>query len=133
MKRALAVDPSISQHLGDQMKKLIVDPILTIAEPISPPIIVVDGLDECDGDAGLLQELIHLLVNATAALPFRFLFTSRPEHHILQTFELPPIRRKTYRSALRDSSARQGNLRDKHAKKKHVQKNAKVRNKRNMV
>jgi len=109
MQSALAADPSIpSQRLGDQMGKLIVDTILTIIRPTPSPIIVIDGLDECGGDAGLLQALIRLLVIATTTyqLPFRVLFASRPEPHIQQTFESSPIRGKTYRLALRDFSAR---------------------------
>jgi len=59
MQRALAADPSIpSQRLGDQMKQLIVDPISTITGPITSLIVVIDGLDECGGDTGLLQGLI---------------------------------------------------------------------------
>jgi len=109
MQRALAADPSIpSQRLADQMKKLIVDPILTITGPITSLIVVIDGLDECSGDIGLLQGLIRLLVDAstTHRLPFRFLFASRPEPHIQQTFESSPIQGKTYRLALRDFNAR---------------------------
>jgi len=109
MQRALAADTSIpSQRLGDQMKKLIVDPILTITGSITSLIVVIDGLDECGGDTGLLQGLIRLLVDAstTHRLPFRFLFASRPEPHIQQMFESSPIQGKTYRLALRDYNAR---------------------------
>jgi hypothetical protein len=109
MQRALAADPSIpSQRLADQMKKLIVDPILTVTGSITSLIVVVDGLDECGGDTGLLQGLIRRLVDTstTHRLPFRFLFASRPEPHIQQMFESPPIRGKTYRLALRDFNAR---------------------------
>jgi hypothetical protein len=79
MQRALAADPSIpSQWLGDQMKKLIVDPILTITGSITSLIVIIDGLDECGGNIGLLQGLIRLLVDTstTHRLPFRFLFAS---------------------------------------------------------
>jgi len=108
MQHALAADPSIpSQWLADQMKKLIVDPILTITGLITSLIVVIDGLDECGSDIGLLQGLIRLLVDTstTHRLPFQFLFASRPEPHIQQMFESPPIRGKTYRLALWDFNA----------------------------
>jgi hypothetical protein len=106
MLRALSDDPSIpSQRLSDQIKKLIIDPILTTAESIPSMIVVIDGLDEC-GDA-LLQELIRLLVGTTNhLLPFRFLFTSRFETHIRQIFESRSTISKTYILALRDYNAR---------------------------
>jgi len=69
-------------------------------------IVVIDGLDECGGDEGLVQKLIWLLVHPTPWLPFRFLFTSRPETHLEQTFESPSTKSKTYFLALRDFSAR---------------------------
>jgi hypothetical protein len=108
MQRALITDPSISfRRLRDQIQKLIVDPILSIKEPISPMIVIVDGLDECGGDAGLLQELIRLLVDTiTYQMPFRFLFTSRPEDRIRKIFESSSFQGKTYHLALRDFSAR---------------------------
>jgi hypothetical protein len=107
MQRALTTDPSISfRRLQDQIQKLIVDPLLSIKEPISPMIVIVDGLDECGGDARLLQELIRLLVAITHQIPFRFLFTSRPEDHIRKSFESSSIQGKTYHLALRDFSAR---------------------------
>jgi len=105
MQHALAGDASIPfQRLDDQIKKLIIDPILTIKEPISM-IVVIDGLDECGGDEGLVQKLIWLLVHPTPRLPFRFLFTSRPEPHLEQTFASPSTKSKTCFLALRDFSA----------------------------
>jgi len=107
MQHALAGDAFIPfQCLDDQIKKLIIDPIQTIKEPISLMIVVIDGLDECGGDEGLVQKLIWLLVHTTPRLPFRFLFTSRPEPHLEQTFESPSTKSKTYFLALRDFSAR---------------------------
>jgi len=107
MRGALANDPSLPfQRLEDQMKKLVVGPISTIVGPISSFTVVIDGLDECGGDVGLVQELIQLLVDTTTRLPFRFLLVSRPEAHIRWMFESSPIREKTYRLSLRDFYAR---------------------------
>jgi len=106
MQCTLATDSSIPfQCLEDQIKKLIVNPILTIAEPYSSMIVIIDGLDECGGHTDLVQELIRLLVDTTHQLPFRFLFTSRPEAHIQKTFKSPSIQSKTYNLSLRDYNA----------------------------
>ena len=90
--------------LRDQIENLIVGPILTTRGSIASMIVVIDGLDECS-DETLLQELIQLLVITTTRLPFRFLFTSRPESHIQQTFGSLSTKPKTYFLSLRDFSA----------------------------
>ena len=108
MEHALRSDPFIlSQTLGNQFRKLILDPILTIKERLPPMIIVLDALDECS-DEGLLVGVIRLLGDTFAAhrLPCRFLLTSRPEEHIRNAFARPIPRSKTYSLALQDFSAR---------------------------
>lgn len=93
-------------RLHDQIEKLIVGPALTTVSSIPSTIVVIDGLDECSDDSEtLLQELIQLLVGLAARLPFRFLFTSRPESHIQQTFTSSSTKPKTYFLSLRDFSA----------------------------
>ncbi|KAF8226432.1 hypothetical protein L208DRAFT_1407070 [Tricholoma matsutake] len=105
VRRALAEDPS-APHLGlrNQIEKLTLHPFLTIPGRIQPKIVVVDGLDESSDD-DLIQELIRLLVDTTNRLPFRFLFTSRPEHHIRQIFETSLVKQNTYFLLLRDFRA----------------------------
>jgi uridine kinase len=104
IRHALTNESSTADlRLRDQIRELIVNPILQI-QPIPSMIIVVDGLDECSDD-GSLQELIRLLVDATDRIPFRLLFTSRPETHIQQIFEATSTRRKTYHLSLRDFNA----------------------------
>jgi hypothetical protein len=105
-RAAVAADSSIPfDRLRDQMKKLIIDPLLTITNPIDSLIVIIDGLDECGGD---VPHLIQLLVDFTVVhrLPFRFLFASRPEAHIRQTFRSSWFREKTYHLTLRDFDAR---------------------------
>jgi hypothetical protein len=105
MRQALVADPSIpSQSLRDQMIKLIICPILNIGGLTPPVVAVIDGLDEC-GEEVMLQELIQLLLNPTNQLPFRFLFSSRPETHIQQIFYSPWIQRRSYFLSLRDFSS----------------------------
>jgi hypothetical protein len=67
-------------------------------------VVIIDGLDECS-DETLLLQLIHVLVDATQYLPFRFLFASRPESHIRQEFQSPSIKPKARFLSLRDFRA----------------------------
>jgi hypothetical protein len=98
MQDALTEDPAILMRLRQtQFTKLIIEPLHSTRTPDSPMIIVVDGLDEYDQDGGKfpLKDLIQLLVQNLSQLPFRLLFTSRPEQYIQTIFtQLPtPIRR----------------------------------------
>jgi NACHT domain len=94
-------------RLQDQIMKLIINPIIGFQNQhtIPPMIIVVDGLDECSDDDGL-QKLIQLLIRITDHISsFRLLFTSRPESHIQQIFEIASITDKVYSLSLRDFDA----------------------------
>jgi len=109
MRDALAKQPSIfSSRLQDQLKELILDPMLSITDSIPSVIVVVDGLDECGGDDDRLvqEQLVRLLADATDRLPFHLLFASRPERHIRNIFNSSSIQSKTRRIALRDYDAR---------------------------
>ena len=69
MGEVLVNDPAIfHQRLEDQFTKLIVNPVLSTISPVSPMIIVIDGLGEYDGNVPLV-ELIRLLVDALPRLP----------------------------------------------------------------
>ena len=105
MEDALAKEPSIlDQRFEHQFTKLIVNPVLSITKPVSPLIIVIDGLDECGSEAHV-KELIRLLVAALPELPFRLLFTSRPEDYIKKIFTSPSITGNVKCVALRDFDA----------------------------
>jgi len=104
MRDALMKDPSIpNQCPEDQLTKLIVDPVLLISDSI-PRLIVIDSLDEC-GSEDDLKELIQLLVCALPKLPFRLLFTSRPEAYIEAIFTNVSPRDQIHRITLRDFNA----------------------------
>ncbi|KDQ51694.1 hypothetical protein JAAARDRAFT_502527 [Jaapia argillacea MUCL 33604] len=78
LERALGDDPSIlNQTPTRQFKKLVIRPIKPFRESIPTPIIIVDGLDECDDvDADRLMEVITAAFDARQC-PLRFLVTSR--------------------------------------------------------
>ncbi|KAF5310645.1 hypothetical protein D9619_007703 [Psilocybe cf. subviscida] len=92
-----------------QMQSLIVDPInewqkkyrrsvrrwahkiFHSNKKLHPRLILVDGLDECS-NPNVQKDLILCIAVAVHRLsvPFRFVIASRPESHILATFELDP-------------------------------------------
>ncbi|KAF5327550.1 hypothetical protein D9619_004179 [Psilocybe cf. subviscida] len=65
--------------------------IFNIKKRPHPRLILVDGLDECN-DPQVQRDLLLCIALAVRhlSLPFRFIVTSRPEPHILATFELDP-------------------------------------------
>ncbi|KAF8309070.1 hypothetical protein F5887DRAFT_1294564 [Amanita rubescens] len=91
-------------RLHDQLKNLVLNPTLSIQQTTPHMVVIIDGLDECS-DENLLLQLIHALVDMTHYLPFQFLFASRPESRIQQTFESPLIKPKAYFLSLRDFQA----------------------------
>ncbi|KAF8337233.1 hypothetical protein F5887DRAFT_920525 [Amanita rubescens] len=109
-------------RLHDQLENLIIDPTLSIQQTTLPMVVIIDGLDECS-DENLLPQLIHALVDVTYYLPFRFLFASRPESHIRQTFQSSLIKPKTYVLSLRDFQAHHdvGNYLKQHLTEIHRQ------------
>jgi len=60
--------------------------------PSSPLLVVIDGLDECQGrdDQRRILAEVACIVN-THHLPLRFLIVSRPEAHLCETFEEPDL------------------------------------------
>jgi hypothetical protein len=49
--------------------------------------IIIDGLDECEGQKAQ-QEILHLIKNSTQQqMPLRFIIASRPEAHIREVFD----------------------------------------------
>ncbi|KIM80243.1 hypothetical protein PILCRDRAFT_9786 [Piloderma croceum F 1598] len=107
MQDVLTQDPALLMQLRQtQFTKLIVEPLHSTRTPDSPMIIVVDGLNEYDQGGGKfpLKDLIQLLVQNLSQLPFRLLFTSRPEQYIQTIFTQLPTH--ICRIALQDFPAR---------------------------
>ncbi|KAJ7214097.1 hypothetical protein GGX14DRAFT_618368 [Mycena pura] len=81
-------EPTVfDKSLAIQLGKLVVAPLRDIT-PTRPLVIVLDGLDECEGE-NLQQEIIQLIGQAfvQSHFPLRFLIASRPESHISQVFQ----------------------------------------------
>ncbi|KAJ6613188.1 hypothetical protein B0H10DRAFT_253550 [Mycena sp. CBHHK59/15] len=90
-----------------QFQRLLVEPFRHAPNLASIPIIVVDGLDECE-DHRTQQQILRLFIGAIRAgqFPVRILITSRPEPHlreVLETEEMSGISRHFKLSA--DKSA----------------------------
>lgn len=84
VKEAIDAEPGIStKSASDQFRKLIIGPLSSIPRDsglMSPVVIVVDALDECDQD-GDIELLIRLISHSSQpAFPkLKFFLTSRPE------------------------------------------------------
>ncbi|KAJ7870875.1 hypothetical protein B0H13DRAFT_1634626 [Mycena leptocephala] len=92
LKRAISQivedNPSILERaFCVQLQKLITEPSQQIVRARTL-IIVIDGLDECEGQ-DIQQEILHSIGTHVkpGALPPRFLVASRPEPHIREMFE----------------------------------------------
>lgn len=107
IEHVLRTDPDIfNQSIKYQFTKLIIDPVLSLADPIPSMIVVIDGLDEYTGQVPL-NDLICLLVeHLPDHFPFQFLLTSRPEPYIVEIFNSPSLDNKTYRLSLQDFESR---------------------------
>ncbi|KAF8873723.1 hypothetical protein BD779DRAFT_282977 [Infundibulicybe gibba] len=101
----MSVFPSLDEHLWEvirmdrtifrrslstQLDKLIVQPFLKLADKSTSAVVVIDGLDECDGDS-IQGEIVRLILSLERhSLPLLFLISSRPESEIRRAFESFP-------------------------------------------
>lgn len=93
LEKAVRKDPSVvTKSLEVQFHELIIDPVLDLLESggrVHPHqvVIIVDGLDECDGNDAQC-EILRLIATATLDypdLPLLWAIFSRPEPHIEST------------------------------------------------
>ncbi|KAJ7927552.1 hypothetical protein B0H13DRAFT_1037254 [Mycena leptocephala] len=91
ISRVVRRNPAIvEKSLSIQLKNLIMGPCKAVLSGRTQPIIIIiDGLDECEGEQ-IQQALLCTIGDATHEdIPLRFLITSRPEAHIQETFGGP--------------------------------------------
>ncbi|KAJ7804339.1 hypothetical protein B0H14DRAFT_2527353 [Mycena olivaceomarginata] len=87
ISRVVEENPTLmGRALDVQLRELIVEPCRTVE--CGTQIILIDGLDECQGKQ-IQREILRALGNSVsqASLPFRFIIASRPEPHIREVFE----------------------------------------------
>jgi len=108
---AAAVDynPFIFEQSVDvQLSKLIIEPLEQLFSDgiifdISPLVIIIDGLDECQGgdvQSGIVKSLVAAFRHSS--LHIRILIASRPEVHLQSTFNPTSIQPHVSRLALSD-------------------------------
>jgi len=99
--RAMSKNFSLPKKSANvQLQQLIVEPIRLLQLPYSP-IIIIDGLDECQG-LDSQSDILSLVaqVSRDATVPFRFIIASRPEHQICSAFNEEPLFSMTRRLIL---------------------------------
>ncbi|KAF8534301.1 WD40-repeat-containing domain protein [Trichophaea hybrida] len=91
--RAIEQNPDIFQRgLGDQWKYLVLKPLSKLIELSPQPqavILVIDALDECEGDDDT-RLILRLLAEAKKAVGLRVFVTSRPETPVRFGFHTIP-------------------------------------------
>jgi hypothetical protein len=80
VERAMMEDPSLPmKSAATQLQKLIVEPLKLVPIPRPSPTLLVDGLDECEGQES--QEVILAMISqvlADPAVTLRFIISSLP-------------------------------------------------------
>lgn len=107
MQKAFEHDPSIpDQSRQYQFTKLIIDPLLELGQALSHKIVVIDGLDQRDGEYWV-EELIALITETCRdeRLHLRFCLTSRIDVPILTLPEASMKPSRIYPLALEDFDA----------------------------
>ncbi|KAF7770234.1 hypothetical protein Agabi119p4_6208 [Agaricus bisporus var. burnettii] len=91
IEHQLANNPILLQNSPPvQFRKLIVEPFasLHLERPQEPIAVILDGLDECEGETAQ-REILEMITNAIRTnpnLPLRWLIFSRPEAHLKNAF-----------------------------------------------
>jgi hypothetical protein len=88
LSQAVEKDPTIvDRSLSLQLRRLIIEPCQrSLTHSL---VIVIDGLDECEG-TNVQQEILRSIGNAVQqSLPLHFFIASRPEPHIHDLFNGP--------------------------------------------
>lgn len=95
ISKAIVADPDIStKSLRDQFHKLLLQPLRNLdLDDQTTPVIVIDALDECDGDKDI-QLLLQLFpqVQKSNSVQLRVFVTSRPELPIQLVFQDAEVR-----------------------------------------
>ncbi|KAJ7136942.1 hypothetical protein C8R44DRAFT_695848 [Mycena epipterygia] len=94
ISQTIEKDPAIvDRSLSEQLQRLIIDPCRKgcLSEPVT---VVIDGLDECEGEE-IQQEVLwvvgNLMVAGRERPPVLFFIASRPESHIREAFAEPAL------------------------------------------
>ncbi|KAJ7630231.1 hypothetical protein FB45DRAFT_531164 [Roridomyces roridus] len=88
-----------------QFERLLVQPFDKFPRTAAPPVVVVDGLDEC-ADRKHQQQLLNLFIKAIEAgrLPIRLVVASRPEPQIREILEAKAALCRSYELSADESA-----------------------------
>jgi len=84
-----------------QLQQLITEPFARLPIPRPSPVIIIDGLDECEGSEA--QHDILSLISQVSTIPeitIRFIIASRPEYQITYMFNKEPVLKMARRLVL---------------------------------
>ena len=102
IEKAVASDPSITtKSIEIQLQKLIIEPLKGIDLSTRPTVIVIDGLDECEGES--IQSYILQTFGSVfqhGVFPICFVISSRPEPWIRAEFDYGQLARNTWQISL---------------------------------
>ena len=102
INQAMEDDPALPMKSASvQLQQLIIEPFMRLPAPRPSPVIVIDGLDECDGSEA--QRDILSLISQVSTIPeitIRFIIASRPEYQITYMFNKEPLLKITCRLVL---------------------------------
>ncbi|KAJ7491470.1 hypothetical protein B0H11DRAFT_1009382 [Mycena galericulata] len=85
ISQRVEADPSVlGRGMDVQLRTLILEPC-KLLHNATPMVLLIDGLDECEGH-NIQQEILHLMCS-NHGLPLRIIIASRPEGHIQESFQ----------------------------------------------
>jgi len=102
VNQAMENNPGLpTKSAAIQLQKLILEPFMRLPTLRPSPVMIIDGLDECDGSEAQ-RDILSLVSRASTILEgtIRFIIASRPEHQITQMFSSEPLLRMTRRLVL---------------------------------
>jgi hypothetical protein len=102
INKAMEDNPALpTRSAAIQLEQLILKPFMRLPIPRPSPVIIIDGLDECDGSEAQ-RDILSLISQAssTPEITIRFIIASRPEYQITQMFNKEPLLRMTHRLVL---------------------------------
>jgi hypothetical protein len=86
ISQCVEADPSVvARGMDVQLRTLIIEPC-KLLESAPPSVLLIDGLDECEGH-DIQQEILRLIGSTARNRHFHILVASRPEPHIREIFE----------------------------------------------
>lgn len=85
-----------------QLEKLLVEPLRLAKQDFSSYVVVVDALDECTDDHGVILNALARHIDDLS--PLKFFITSRPVDHIIAFFRAPILMKNSRTFSLQEVS-----------------------------